>query len=432
MSNYNLIMIRNIVQLDEDNVIACNHKKTQHVEPILELYKGKLYCNIIRHFIHDCVSTFGNKIFSVKKSYQRTITNILSSWMFSLYANYDFNDDYFFPSNFSNVSILCDIIKDLCKFDETIKNKQYLIDKVLNNLVIYYEKQLKLLKEYEESDLYKKNKNNFTINKIIYEQMRNNKIISFYKFNIVVKYNIKDNRLQNILNNILLPVHIYEKLAQKYSGPSEMLDTYIWAIIYRYQLLGSNNHQLAVLPTIMERLHADYNLQFEFFASSINSNFNNYCSIYYDLEKHFGSFGNFFDVEPIKGTFGFNPPYQTDIIINGLNKLLEHLDNTTEHLTFIITIPVWDTDGKNEMKKLYNNDTNKQNIDYGDFYIIKKIKSSKYFRECKMIAKEDFTYIDHNFMLLKNKTIQNTYVIILSNKTTKDAIKSYNFFNYSL
>jgi hypothetical protein len=32
-----------------------------------------------------------------------------------------------------------------------------------------------------------------------------------------------------------------------------------------------------------------------------------------------------------------------------------------------------------------------------------------------MIPKEKFTYIDHNFELYKNKTIQNTYLIVLSN-----------------
>jgi hypothetical protein len=33
-----------------------------------------------------------------------------------------------------------------------------------------------------------------------------------------------------------------------------------------------------------------------------------------------------------------------------------------------------------------------------------------------MIPKENFTYIDHNYGLYKNKTIQDTYVIILSTK----------------
>ena len=45
-----------------------------------------------------------------------------------------------------------------------------------------------------------------------------------------------------------------------------------------------------------------------------------------------------------------------------------------------------------------------------------------------MIPKEKFTFIDHNFELYKNKTIQNTYLIILSNTIFDDTlIKSYNF-----
>ena len=40
-----------------------------------------------------------------------------------------------------------------------------------------------------------------------------------------------------------------------------------------------------------------------------------------------------------------------------------------------------------------------------------------------MVAKENFTYIDHNFKLSKNKTIQNTYVIILSTNKKLDTKK---------
>ena len=46
-----------------------------------------------------------------------------------------------------------------------------------------------------------------------------------------------------------------------------------------------------------------------------------------------------------------------------------------------------------------------------------------------MIAKENFTYIDYNFKLSKNKTIQNTYVIILSinEKLDTKKILEYDF-----
>ena len=55
------------------------------VQPILELYKGKIYTSLVKTFTNDCIAHFGVKIFSVKKSVSRTLTNLLSSWIFSLY-----------------------------------------------------------------------------------------------------------------------------------------------------------------------------------------------------------------------------------------------------------------------------------------------------------------------------------------------------------
>jgi hypothetical protein len=265
--------------------------------------------------------------------------------------------------------------------------------------------------------VYKQNMSNYKIKKsmISIKKNKNSNIEStFYKLDITVYFIIKDKRLLNILNNILIPTKIYDKLINSYTGPKGKVDEYLWAIVFRYQLLGSNNHQLAVLPNIMESMTKDYNLNFECFASSINSTYPRYCSIYYDLEKYFGSVGSFFNIVPIKGTFGFNPPYQKDIIELGINKLLKFL-NSSQPLTFIITIPIWDNIGRNYMKEHYNNDLEKQNIDYGDFPIVNKVKESQYFKGLRMISKEKFTYVDHNFELYKNKTIQNTYVILLSN-----------------
>jgi hypothetical protein len=187
-----------------------------------------------------------------------------------------------------------------------------------------------------------------------------------------------------------------------------------------------------VKPDIMSKMNKDYGLEFECFASSINCTFNHYCSVYYDIEKYFGSFGSFFNLTPIKGTFGLNPPYQKEIIETCLKKALNHLEESeknNKNLTFIITIPIWDSDGKKVMKEEFNNELPQQNIDYGDFEIIKTVKESKYHKITRMIPKEKFTYVDHNYKLEKNKTIQNTYVIIISNnpETKKDFLESYNF-----
>ena len=409
---------------DENIILKVKDIKCKKLEPILELYKGKLFSYLIKLFISDCINEFGKHIFTIKKSYNRTLTNLFSSWIFSLYINYDFSGDFFLPSNYENTDSLEYTLNDLCKYDKNIKNPKERINKVITKLKTNYKQQLNMLGNYENSSLFLNNCNKYKIKKTKIL----NKNITFLKLQITVDFIIKDKRLQNILNNILIPCKIYDKLFDIYTGPENNIDEYIWAMVYRYQLLSSNNHQLAVLPTIMASMKKDYSLNFECFASGINNTFNHYCSLYYDIERYFGSVGSFFNIEPIKGTFGFNPPYQKDIIILGIERVLKFLEKSKENLTFIITIPIWDNVGRHIMKELYNNELEKQNIDYGDFEIIYKIKDSQYYRTMRMIQKEKFTYIDHNFDLYKNKTIQNTYVFILSNQDIKEKpLEEYDF-----
>jgi hypothetical protein len=439
-----------LYQHNLSNILFINNNISNHqdfVQPILELYKGKLFSNLLKSFSQDCINKFGTHIFSIKKSYSRTLTNILSSWMFSLYIKYDYSSDYFFPSNYNNTLLLDNTLRDLCKYNLKIVNIDEKIKYITTNLINNYGFLLDELENYKKSLLYKNNKNNYKIQNILINLKKQNDNmfshtgpthnILFNKFEISLPFQIKDKRLQNTINNILIPNKIYNKLYNNYTGPVNKMDEYIWAIIFRYQLLGSNNHQLAVLPSVMFKMKQDYNLDFECFASAINSTFTNYCSIYYDLEKYFGSIGSFFNIIPCKGTFGFNPPYQKDIIEIGVTNLFHYLDTTIHQLTFIITIPIWDNIGRQIMKELYNNELEKQNIDYGDFEIVNEIKKSKYFKGLRMIPKEKFTYIDHNFELYKNKTIQNTYVIILSNNGVSptcntselnlDYLMNYNF-----
>ena len=289
---------------------------------ILELYKGKLYIYIIKSFINNCIKTFGKDIFSKKKSYSRTLTNILSSWIFSLYITYDYSDDFFFPSNYENTDLLEEILKDYVKYDPTIVDSDNKITNILSNLKKVYALQLKLLDIYNKSNYYFINKNNYKI-------VKDNIIINnkkFIKFIIKYPFVINNSHLLNILNNIIIPENIYNKLSNRYNGDYNQMNMYIWNIIYRYQLLSSNNHQLGVLPKIMKQMNIDYNLNFECFASAINCTCSKFCSIYYDLERHFGSVGSFFNIIPIEGTFGFNPPYQKDIITLGITKLFNYLE----------------------------------------------------------------------------------------------------------
>lgn len=398
---------------------------------LLEIYRGFLYNNFLNKFINTCLLNFNQNIFSNKKKYYRTLVNLLSSWIFTQYSHYDFNGDSFFPKIYNN-ELLKETLYNYTKLHkiEDVDNK---INKIITNTNNYYNTIFDKLEKYKSSKFYIDNKDNIIITKKIIKQKRDNINVYFYKFNITYTNSIyiNNDRLYNILNNIIIPINEYNDMQNKYTGPIELLDNYIWIILYRYQLLGSNNNQLAVLPNVLDKMKKDLGFNFECFASAINSSTNKFCSLYYDIEKYFGSVGSFFNYNITKGIYSFNPPYQTDIIERGIERIFHFMDNTNEELEFIITIPIWDNDGKKIMEK-NNSENNNNNIDYGDFNIIKKIFDSKYFKGKLMVSKNDFTYIDHNFCLFKNKTIQNTYVIVLSNYENNhfEIIKNYDFFNF--
>jgi len=393
-----------------------------------EIYRGELYCNLLKIFSKSCIYNLGEKVFTHKKSANRTITNLLSNWFFTLYQYYDFKDDPFYPTNFNYMETLIKTIEDYCSI-HSVENTKEKIDCIINDLIICYEDILKKLTNY------KTNETTAIVSKKKIIQERDNINVIFYKFNLDIKsyHHVNCNKLNNIINNIIIPVNQYNLMEARYKAyklnkDDKPLDYIVWIILYRYQLLSSNNNQLAVLENILELMKKDYNLACESFASAINGSLDTFCSLYYDIEKYFGSIGSFFNIIPMKGTYSFNPPYQFDIINNGINRIIYNLENTTEELSFIITIPIWDIEGKEYMA---NNVTENNNniIKYDDFDIMNVVKNNKYFKGLRMISKNDFTYFDHNYYLYKNKTIQNTYVILMSNTdVTIDLINHYDFY----
>ena len=77
-----------------------------------EIYRGELYCNLLKKFSKSCLTNLNEQIFSHKKSSYRTITNLLSSWFFTLYQYYDFKDDPFYPTNYNYMDIIKKTIED--------------------------------------------------------------------------------------------------------------------------------------------------------------------------------------------------------------------------------------------------------------------------------------------------------------------------------
>jgi hypothetical protein len=413
-----------------ENTISHNYNNKINININMEILRGLEYCKLHDEFLKSCLKHLDSKVFNIKKKYSRTISNLLSSWMFTLYSHYDFNDDPFFPTNYNYFDNLTSTLNDYSSL-YNIKNKNIKINKIIDDLSINYKKILEKINNIKNND-----NNDITIN--IYKHQifenRDDEYIEFIKFEISHNIMITNIKLINILNNIIIPKNVYLKMIKKNTCKNINVDKLIWVILFRYQLLSSNNNQLAVLPNVLDKMEKDFKLNFETFGSAINTNTKNYCSLYYDVEKYFGSIGSFFNTKFIEGCFSFNPPYQKDIIDEGIKKILTCLSNSKVlelDLTFLITIPIWDKEGKNIMKEL-NSENNNNKIDYDDMKIIKTIKKSKFFRGLRMISKNDFTYVDYNFHLYKNTTIQNTYIIVLSNFKNNyiEKINNYDFYNY--
>ena len=96
-----------------------------------EIYRGELYCILLKSFTKSCLNNLNESVFSHKKVYTRTITNLLASWFFTLYQNCDFSVDDFFPSDYKNSNnIIKRILIDYCslhKIDD--------LDNKINNII---------------------------------------------------------------------------------------------------------------------------------------------------------------------------------------------------------------------------------------------------------------------------------------------------------
>ena len=58
--------------------------------------------------------------------------------------------------------------------------------------------------------------------------------------------------------------------------------------------------------------------------------------------------------------------------------------------------------------------------------MISKMKNSKFFCGLRMVYKNNFSYLDHNYNIYKDITIQNTYVIVLSSKAENNFLEIIN------
>ena len=177
----------------------------------MELYRGIEYCNLHDIFLKSCIDNLGSNVFNIKKKYSRTISNLLSSWMFTLYSHYDFSDDPFFPTNYNYFDNLITTLNDYSSL-YNIKDKKIKINNIINDLKSNYKIILDNLKKIKSKNI---PDSNFKLTKNQIFQKRDDEDIEFYKFNINHNIKIESFKLKNILDNLIIPKDVYLNLNRK-------------------------------------------------------------------------------------------------------------------------------------------------------------------------------------------------------------------------
>lgn len=189
-------------------------------------------------------------------------------------------------------------------------------------------------------------------------------------------------------------------------------------IIYRYEYLGLlTGIQGSVNPIIYDKLNKQFTAETELFASAFNVTLPKYFGLFYDLEKTYGCFGNFFNASLTKGFYVANPPF----IVTTMNLMIRHINdffkNEKAELSIYITVPVWDIADRKRLNKICKL---KMPTDYDNDMITDQLHKNTNTVSDTLWCKENYTYYEHITKKSINYTATN--VFLLSNK-----YKQFNF-----
>ena len=213
---------------------------------------------------------------------------------------------------------------------------------------------------------------------------------------------------------------ILKKLVKFYNGNLEDRKNIIFCLLYRYSYLDAENQQLAINLDFKEDLRVNFGVDIEMFGSSINRYYNRYCSLFYDVERYFGSLGNIENIFNIQsGIFMGNPPYDEQIMENFANKIIDALKNTSLPLAFIVTVPVWNR----HTSEIISKECNSKISNFPTYKCKEILASSPYLYKEYVFCARDFGY--YNFFMQKYIFASNTYIFIVKNDIFKFDIELF-------
>ena len=396
----------------------------KYIKSVNDNSKPSLYREILRYIningLNDCfqmklkeLNSDHYNINDIFKNNSSKLIELINRWCWHQYnnptikdyvipyvedGNYDYErfvDDLNYILNIHDTEHAIKIDnKIISELNKTISSYLYV---QYNDFINRKNQELSIFRDYID----KKIKLICIYKNINYSILLHPKVYNRLKIKLIIygkKYNIINNTNQNI---------------------DELLDEYIFCLVFRYSYMDSGNQQLAINHNIKD-LYKNCGVNFELFGSAINTISDNYCSLFYDIEKFFGSNGNFFDFEIISGVYWCNPPYDDTIMTKTVYKLLNIIKSNRD-VAFIITIPIWDLFTQEKIKtnnidyivRNYNIDSTEN--DHKDFIIYSKLK--KYIKDELVIPKHRIPYF--NYKKYSNINAVNTYMLIIYDSINK-------------
>jgi hypothetical protein len=207
------------------------------------------------------------------------------------------------------------------------------------------------------------------------------------------------------IHRVKIPKILYHKIAKKCSDYKPD-DDYIFSLLMRYDTLDSNNQQLANNPPFYGELKIQFGVNFELFASGLNVFYDNFCSLYPDLEEKLGSCGTFdqYDFSRPDTFYVANPPFDEVVVHKMAKRLLLVLKRKTA-MTVFITIPA----------------------NWNNFIGLELIKKSPYLTYSRVIPKHKAKYYNYttNQIIFPCSVI----FILLQNQNGRELVNPTNFDN---
>lgn len=346
------------------NISSQRNKKINLIHPILELEREKIIKKLLSKFNELANKYCSNSIGKFKTD------DIFLRFCWKNISEYDPVIPYEINGKYDVSQLRIDLSNINGDYESILHDME------LNNVL---KENIKTLEEIQ---------NNLRKDKLPYANYENDKLI--YEDEYVV-CNEK----------------IYEKLDRFFNNKFDNKHVLFFCLLKRYEIMGDENQQLAIPEDLKKKLKT--NINFELFGSAINRFYDNYCSLFYDLEQYFGSVGNFFDIELEQGIYIANPPFDEEIMKNMALKLIDSLDKTDKPLVFLVFIPAWDFKISKELHDKCNT-----RLSYDKpFECYEILKQSKYFTKEHKYCKQEFKY--YNIKTDKEIGVVNTIALLLQN-----------------